>query len=79
MLPDRTLAKRTDDQKTLGFKQAKKPCHHSAVYKQYRNHKLPPLGNRQVRQAKMLPSSEHVDAAVVYDHSANAWMTSAIF
>ena len=79
MLPDRTLAKRTDEQKTLGFNQAKNRVTILLCTNSTGTHKLPPLVIGKFAKPRCFHHLNMEMLPVVYDHSANAWMTSAIF
>ncbi|XP_052242038.1 jerky protein homolog-like [Dreissena polymorpha] len=79
MLPDRTLAKRSDEQKTLGFKQAKNRLTILLCTNSTGTHKLPPLVIGKFAKPRCFHHLNMETLPVVYANSANAWMTSAIF
>ena len=79
MLPDRTLATRSDNTKTLGFKQAKNRLTVLVCSNSTGTHKLPPLVIGKFAKPRCFHHTNFQTLPVVYNHSKNAWMTSSIF
>ena len=79
MLPDRTLATRSDNTKALGFKQAKNRLTVLVCSNSTGSHKLPPLVIGKYAKHRCFHHINFQTRPVVYNHSSNAWMTSSIF
>ena len=79
MLPDKTLAQKTDDNKTLGFKQCKNRLTALLCCNSTGSHKLQPLIIGKFENPRCLHHVNRKTLQTIYDHSSNAWMTAAIF
>ena len=79
MLPDKTLATRSDEQKTLGFKQSKDRLRVLLCCNKTGSHKLPPLVIRKFEKPRCFHHVNMTTLPASYTHSKNAWMTSSIF
>ncbi|XP_060577429.1 jerky protein homolog-like [Ruditapes philippinarum] len=79
MLPDKTLACKTDTQKTLGFKQAKDRVTVLLCCNKAGTHKLAPLVIGKFGKPRCFHHINMSSLPALYRHSKNAWMTSTIF
>lgn len=79
MLPDKTLATRNDDQRTLGFKQSKDRLTVLLCCNKSGSHKLPPLVIGKFGKPRYFHHVNMTTLPASNTHSKNAWMTSSIF
>lgn len=79
MLPDKTLATRNDDQRTLGFKQSKDRLTVLLCCNKSGSHKLPPLVIGKFGKPRCFHHVNMTTLPASNTHSKNAWMTSSIF
>lgn len=79
MLPDHTLALRTDTTKTHGFKQSKDRVTLLLTVNKTGSHKLKPLVIGRYNNPRCLKNVNRSTLPVEYTHSKNAWMTSRLF
>ncbi|XP_053373996.1 jerky protein homolog-like [Mercenaria mercenaria] len=79
MLPDKTLACKSDQQKTLGFKQVKDRITVLLCCNMAGTHKLAPLVIGKFGKPRCFHHVNMKSLPALYTHSKNAWMTSVIF
>ena len=79
MLPDKTLAAKSDENKTLGFKQYKDRITVLLCCNKTGSHKLAPLVIGKFGKPRCLHHVNMKTLPALYSHSKNAWMTAAIF
>ena len=79
MLPDKTLAVKTDDHRKEGFKAIKDRLTLLFTVNKTGSHKLKPLMIGKSRQPRCFHHVNMKALPIVYRNSKNAWMTSDIF
>ena len=79
MLPDKTLAQKSDDKKTLGFKQSKDRVTVLLCCNKTGNHKLMPLVIGKFGKPRCFHHININSLPAKYSFSKNAWMTTTIF
>ncbi|CAM5131851.1 unnamed protein product [Natator depressus] len=79
MLPDRTLASRTEEQKAEGFKVIKERVMILFCVNKTGSHKLKPLCIGKSRSPRAFHHKNMDSLSFIYHHSKNAWMTLDIF
>uniref|UniRef100_A0A8C0QS57 HTH CENPB-type domain-containing protein n=1 Tax=Chelonoidis abingdonii TaxID=106734 RepID=A0A8C0QS57_CHEAB len=79
MLPDRTFASRTEEQKAKGFKVIKERVRILFCMNKNSSHKLKPLCIGKSKSSRAFHHKNMDSLSFIYHHSKNAWMTLAIF
>lgn len=79
LLPDKTLASKTDNHKTEGYKQSKDRLTLLFAVNSTGSHKLPPLCIGKFRSPRCFKHVNMNCLPLKYDASKNSWMTAGIF
>ena len=79
LLPDKTLAQKSDTNKTLGYKQQKNRLTALLCTNSTGTHKLKPLIIGKFENPRCLHHVNRNALPTIYTHSKNAWMTASIF